>query len=198
LKGRVVPGLSGHVEGVEEAEVPAGLAVVDLIIEVQSFTLTVSQTPVDDDILVLSLNSNFVHQLADGSLALDATIKVESIIVIVEDSMIIMEFESIILNSAIEGSGFSEGEPNLQLISASNLALLLVEGLLEGDGRGGSLAGGLESEELLMNEVIFKDGDLAFLESGPWLAFEGVSFGHQQKSIKITYDSDHYIHLYTH
>lgn len=180
LSDRVVPLLAGKVEGVDEAEAPLRLAVGGLVVKVEGVALTVPEPPVEEQVLVLGFKAELVDEAAEVALALHATIEVEAIVVLGDHSMIVVQFEAVVLDAAVECAGAAEGEPELELISGGDLSVLLGERLLECDGGGGGLAGGLEREELLMHVVILEDGHLALLQRSPRLSLEGVCLGHQQ------------------
>lgn len=173
LEGRVIPGTAEDVKGINNAEVPLFLSVSGLVVEGESiFSMIEAETPVEKEILVLSLNSDLVEEVTDGSLTLNRTVEIELEVAVGEDTIVIVKLEAVVLDACIESAGIAEGEPELELISSGDLALLLGQGFLEGDAGGGRLAGGLEGEKLVMNEVVLENGPLALLEGSPGFSLE--------------------------
>lgn len=185
LQGRVVPGASDGVKGIDESKTPLLLSVYCLLVDGESVLgLVESKSPVEKEIFVLSLDSDLVDEVADGTFALQASVEVELDIVLGEDTVIVVQLEAIVFDAGIEGSVLSEGEPDLKLVSSVDASFLLSEGLLEGDSGGGGLACGLEGEELVVDEIVVKDGPFAFLQGGPGFGLERVRLRHQQNPIK--------------
>jgi len=98
------------------------------------FAIVVSKTPVENQIFILGFNSDLVNEVSNGAFTLNATVEVEPQIVLAQESMIVMQFEAIVLDPCVKGAVFAEGEPHFQFISSADFVVFLGECFLEGNG----------------------------------------------------------------
>lgn len=88
---------------------------------------------------------------------LEASVQVELEIVMGEDSIIVVQFESIVLDPPVEGFILGKGEPEFDLSDHHVLALLLGKSFFEIDGGFVGLDCGFDCQYFIVDKVVFKD-----------------------------------------